>query len=170
MANNRSPWRGNTLGHNGPLLLPGAFLAGASVPVKRGELLILTSTWTPIAADAAFAANVAIAAEEIKNGDKAGKYMVIVPQPGDIFEFELATANAISLGTLVYFSTSQKVTVTDPGGGHALGASVGDDNYPLQGHSADDASGDAGTTLRVVSSAKFMFDISISYFSALNIA
>jgi hypothetical protein len=117
MAVNRVAWVGNVNGASEPLILKGLFDAGATTAIKSGEILEKTGTgntvWVPLDADydmTGASDAVAVAGCEIKSGDRAGYYPVIVPRPGDIFEFELATAAAVALGAALYYSTSQKLT------------------------------------------------------------
>jgi hypothetical protein len=155
-----------------PLIVPGKFAAGASVPIKRGELLELTGSgnteWVPMDSDFAMSKDVAIAACEIKSGDLAGYYPIIVPRPGDVFEFELAAAGASALGTALYWSSSEKVTVTAGANiiGHIAGWPHYSDVFP-QNHAADDAGIDKGTTLRTITRAHISIEESNSYFQAL---
>jgi hypothetical protein len=154
-----------------PLIVPGKFAAGSSVPIKRGELLELTGNsnteWVPMDSDFAMSKNVAIAAEEIKSGDAAGYYGIIVPRPGDLFEFELAAAGASALGTALYFSSSEKVTIT--AGTNIVGHIAGWPHYSNvfpQNH-ADAGALDKGTTLRTITRAHISIEESNSYFQAL---
>lgn len=170
MATNKLRWVRNLFGADGPEILYGNFAAGASVPIKRGELLELTGNtnteWVPMDSDFNMAANVAIANEEIKSGDRAGYYEIIVPRPGDVFEYALAAAGATAVGTALYWSSSEVVTVS--AGSNILGHAIGQANYPLkQGHLADDGSGDSGTTLRSQSYVQMTVRAACSYYAAL---
>lgn len=179
MPSNQSRYRGNVYhdpsGSLGPLLMLGNFAAGASQAIKRGELLELTGAantqWVPLDSDfdmsaaAGSGGKIAIAHEEIKSGDRAGYYLIEVPRPGDLWEFDLAAAGATAVGASLYFSDSETVTVT--AGTNVIGAAAGQDHYPLkQGHLADDASQDAGTTIRSQSKVIMCIQESNSYFSA----
>lgn len=174
MASNATRWVKNLYGPHitGPLIVPGKFQAGSTQAIKRGELLELTgtgTTWVPMDSDYAMAADVAIAACEIKSGDYAGYYGIIVPRDGDVFEFALAAAGASAIGTAVYWSSSEVVTIT--AGTNILGNIVGWDHYPYpQGHAADDASYDRGTTLRSHSRAHITIQRSNTYLAALQTA
>jgi len=170
MATNQMRWVGNLDGASEPRVMLGKFQAGATQAIKRGELLELTgdtnTAWVPLDSDFGMNSNVAIANEEIKSGDRAGYYEIIVPRPGDIFEFDLAAAGNDGAGTAVYYSDSETVTVT--AGSNVLGYIVGQEHYPdKQGHLTDDASGDAGTTIRSVSKARIAIKAACSYYSAL---
>jgi len=172
MATNRIAWVGNLNGAKEPLVMLGLFAAGASVPIKRGEIIEFTGNtnteWVPMDSDFNGAGNIAVANEEIKSGDRAGYYEIIVPRPGDIFEFELAAAGATAIKTALYFSSSQKVTVT--AGSYVLGTAVGQENYPQkQGHLSDDGGGDAGTTVRNQTYVRMTFDRASSLFAALDL-
>jgi hypothetical protein len=169
MATNKFPWKRNLFGATEPLFWYGKFQAGATQAVKSGEILELSGgNWIPLASDKSMAAIIAVAYDEIKVGDLAGYYTLIVPRPGDVFEFALAAAGATAQAASLYWSDSQTLTVT--AGTNIIGAAYGQKNVPPQGHAASDASGDRGTTLLVESSVEMMFDISASYFAALNLA
>lgn len=166
MAADMTVFKGSMFGHTEPYEIKGLFAAGSSQAVKRGEILTVASgTWTPLASDTSMSAVIGFAAEEIKAGDRAGYYRVIVPRPGDIFELPLATAAAVAFGANLYYSTSQKLTTS---GSNQLGSAVGDEHYPaLQGHLADDGSPDAGTTIKSTSYVRFTVKASVSYYAAL---
>ena len=169
MATNHTRWVGSLNGASGPLIMKHLFQAGATQAIKRGELLELTgdssTAWVPLDSDFAMNGNIAIANEEIKDGDRAGYYEIIVPRPGDVFEFDLATAAATTIGSLLYYSSSEKVATS---GTNALGVAVGQEHYPdKQGHLADDASGDAGTTVRSTSQIRMTITENASFFAAL---
>lgn len=155
-------------GQTEPLIMLGLFAAGVSVPVKRGEILELTGNtnteWVPMDSDFAMAANVAIANEEIKSGDRAGYYEIIVPRPGDVFEFALAVAGSAALCTALYWSDSETLTVT--AGTNIVGHCAGQEQYPKQTHLSDDAKGDAGVTLRNISRVRMTFRNAVSYLRA----
>ena len=169
MATNKTTWVGNLNGATEPLIMLGKFAAGASVPVKRGEILELTGNtnteWVPMDSDFDMAANVAIANEEIKSGDRAGYYEIIVPRPGDVFEFA-TTAAQHAISDDFFYSDSQTLALT---GSYAIGYSVGQEHYPQkQGHLSDESSGDAGTTIRSIAYARIVFKLAASYFAAFN--
>lgn len=150
MATNRARWVKNLNGAQEPLVMLGLFQAGVTNAVKRGELLEFTyntnAAWGPMDSDYPMEGNVAIANEEIKSGDRAGYYEIIVPRPGDVFEYDLDTPAATVFATPVYYSSSEAVSAS---GTNVLGLTVGMAHYPdKQGHLADDASGDAGSTVR----------------------
>jgi hypothetical protein len=170
MATNKVRWVGNLDGAAEPLIVLGKFELGSTTAIKPGELLELTAdtntSWVPMDSDFAMDSNVAIANEEIKDGDRMGFYEIIVPRPGDIFEFELADASAVAVGTALYYSSSEKVTVTV--GTNIIGYGVGQEHYPdKQGHLADDASGDAGETVKSTSYVRMCIRAAASYYSAL---
>ena len=168
MATNRVAWVGNMHGAAKPLVMLGKFETGTAI--KRGEILELTAdtntSWCPLDSDFSQAANIAVANEEVKSGDRMGWYEIIVPRPGDIFEYELATASAIAVGTALTYSSSEKVTT---GGSHALGYAVGQELYPMkQGHVVDDAGPDRGETIRSTSYVRMVFKLAASYYSLWN--
>lgn len=163
MAVNKSPWVKNLYGAQAPLVMLGLFRAGSTEAIKRGEIIHLDTQFKAIHTDEDFTAALAVANEEIKAGDLAGYYSIIVPRPGDVFEFDLATAAATAIGTAMYYSTSQALSTS---GSHVIGRSVGQENYPVQGHASDDASGDAGSTIRSQSTVRIVFDEAHSYLKA----
>ena len=170
MATNQVRWIGNFKGASEPLVRRELFQAGATQAIKRGELLEKTgngnTAWVPIDSDFAMNGNIAIANEEIKSGDRAGYYEVIVPRPSDIFEYDLAAASAVAVNTPLHFSSSEAVTVT--AGGNILGWAVGLEHYPQkQGHLADDAAGDAGTTIQSTSQVRMTIDPLASLYSKI---
>jgi hypothetical protein len=166
MATNKVAWVKNLNGSPGPLIMKGLFQAGATQAVKKGEILELDSgNWIPLNADQSMAGVIAVANEEIKSGDRAGYYEIIVPRPGDVFEFELATAAATAVGTALYYSTSQKLAAS---GSNILAYAVGQEHYPQkQGHLSDESSGDAGTTVRTTSNVLVSITKAASYYAAL---
>lgn len=170
MATNQVRWLKSMFGAPGPMIILGKFQVGSTQAIKKGELLEFTgdtnTAWVPMDSDYAMSANVAIANEEIKAGDRAGYYEVIVPRPGDVFEYELATAGATAYGTALYYSSSEVVTVT--AGTNIIGHACGQEHYPAkQGHLSDDATGDAGTTIRSTSYVRMTIEPSNSVYSAL---
>lgn len=166
MAENQIRYVGNLNGAPGPLRKKGLFQAGSAQAVKQGEILVRngSSQFVPISADEAMSAEVAIADSEIRSGDLAGYYDVIVPRDGDVFVVPLAAAAAPALGASLYYSGSQEVTTS---GTNVLGYSVGDDHIPAQGHKSVDGSPDAGTTLQNTTQVLMVFKKSVSYYAAL---
>jgi predicted RecA/RadA family phage recombinase len=172
MATNKLRWIRNLYGATAPLIMRGKFQAGDTQAIKRGEILEFTgdtnTAWVPIDSDFAMDSNVCIANEEIKAGDRAGYYEVIVPRPGDVFEFDLAAAGATAVGTALYYSSSEAVTVS--AGSNIIGYAVGQEHYPQkQGHLADDASGDAGTTIKSISVVRMVFTRAASLWSLFQV-
>jgi hypothetical protein len=145
-TNNFNRWIKNI--HGLPMLtkrMP--FAAGSTRTVKAGEMLSINGGVMVLqSADAAMTAELCFAAEEIKTADPAGRYLVIVPQPGDVFRSELATASNPAEGASVYFdgSTTEKVALS---GSNAIGQ-VYDHNGipPVQNH-AESGGGDVGNTV-----------------------
>lgn len=170
MATNQVRWVRNLFGAPEPLVMLGSFQAGATQAIKQGEILEFTgdsnTDWVPIDSDFAMDGNIAVANEEIVSGDRAGYYEIIVPRPGDVFEFELAAAGATTFGTYLFYSSSEKVTAT--AGTNVLGVAVGQANYPdKQGHLTKDIGGDAGTTVRSQTHVQMTFNESASLFAKL---
>lgn len=138
-------WKFNTLGATKPYKRKILFGAGASQAVKRGEILdYATGTAVPLASDKSMSGIIAIADCEIKSGDLAGYHMAIIPQPGDIFEFKIATAAAPTPGSALYWSDSQTLATS---GSNILGYVNDDSMVPEQGFQSVDPSPDATTTL-----------------------
>lgn len=166
MATNKSPWIGSLAGADKPLVRLGLFQAGSTQAIKRGELLELdTGNWVPLTSDKSMSGIVAVANEEIRAGDRAGYYEIIVPRPLDVFRFALASAAAAADGASVYVSDSQTVTLS---GSNALGDVVSQDHFPAkQGHLTDDASPDSGTTIRSTAEVGITINSSASYYAAL---
>ena len=167
MPENAQRWIRNLNGAPGPLIMKGLFQAGATQAIKRGEMLELTADtntrWTPTDSDLALNSNLAIANEEIKAGDRAGYYEIIVPRPGDVFEFDLAVAAATVVGAALYWSSSVAFAAS---GNNIVGNAFGQEHYPrLQGHLSDDASGDSGETIKTLSVVRMVFEEANSYYS-----
>ena len=152
-----------------PLRKLGLFRAGADQPVKAGEILEKTysteTTFVPLDSDFDHTGTddaLAVSDEEIKSGDRAGYYWVIVPRPGDVFECPLASASSMAIGTALTYSSSQALTT---GGSHPIGYACGQDNYPTpQGHLSDDVSPDSGTTVKSTSYVQFTFKTASSWY------
>jgi len=166
-TNNFARWVRNLDGATEPLTMLALFQAGATQAISAGELLEFTgdtnTAFVPLDSDYAMDGDVAIAAEEIKSGDRAGYYSVYVPRPGDVWEFDLATAAATPYGTVMTYSSSEVVTT---GGSNTLGTAVGQEHYPdHQGHLADDVSGDAGTTIKTIGTVRMTIDLKASFYS-----
>jgi len=168
MATNRACWTKNLNGAPEPLVMLGIFQAGVTKAIKVGEILELSGGyWIPLDADQSMAGVIAIANEEIQSGDRAGYYEIIVPRPGDVFEFALAVAAATAIGANLYWSTSQAIAAS---GSNVLGNAVGQRHFPLkQGHLAKDASTDSGTTIRSQSYVEMTITAAASYYAALQL-
>lgn len=165
-TNNFARWVRNIYGAPEPFIFLALFQDGNTQAIKAGEILELTgdgsTAFVPIDSDFLMLGHIAVANEEIKDGDRAGYYEVIVPRPGDEFEFTLAAASALAVGTRLYFSSSEKVTAS--AGAFALGHAIGQTHYPQkQGHLTDDAAGDAGVTIRSTPTCLMTFAESASY-------
>lgn len=175
MASNMTRFiRNNLTGAKGDpscLIAPGLFQAGATQAVKMGEILEKTAggntQWVPMDSDYAMDSDVAVAAREIKSGDLAGYYPIIVPRPGDVFSYELAASGSSALGTALYWSDSETVTVT--AGTNVIGYIAGWPNYPWQGSAANSADPDKGTTLRSVARVEMSFKESVSFWTAFHL-
>lgn len=167
MATNQPRYITNVISKDpNPHVMLGLFQAGSSQVIAVGELLELSGgNWIPLDADQSMSAIIAIAHEEIKSGDRAGYYEIIVPRPGDVFEYDLASAAATTVGSALYWSDSETVTTS---GNNILGYAVGQEHYPKkQGHLADDVSSDMGTTVRSTSQIQMAIIQTASYYAAL---
>jgi len=166
MADNKVAWLRNLNGATKRLVMKGLFQAGGTQAIKKGELLELSGgNWIPLDADQSMAAVIAVANEEVKDGDRAGYYEIIVPRPGDVFEYELATAAAVALGASLYWSSSQKVTTS---GNNVLGNAVGQAHYPSkQEHLSSGGIVDMGTTVKSTSYVEMTIKAAASYYAAL---
>lgn len=174
MATNQARWVKSLFGPHitEPLIVPGNFAAGTSVPIKRGEILELTGNtnteWVPLDSDFNMAANVAIAAEEIKAGDPTGYYKIIVPRPGDVFEYALDAADDLAIGTALYFSVDSE-HVTDTAGTNILGNVCGWTHYSniYPNNHAESGAATKGVTLAFQSRVHMTFQPSNSYWAAI---
>lgn len=171
MAVNLDPYAGNLIYPEIklPLKKKVLFQAGATQAIKRGEICAKTAStntkFTPIAADSDFSTvKLVIAAEEIQAGDKEGYYWAWVPRPGDVWEFDLASASNPAIGAALYYSTSQALALS---GSNALGYSVGDDHIPKQEPAVISPYADAGVTLRNMTKVKMGFRLTYSLWSAM---
>lgn len=169
MATNNTRWVGNIDGAAEPFIYLGKFQAGSTQAVKMGEIIEFTgdtnTAWVPIDSDFAGAGNVAIANEEIKSGDRAGYYEIIVPRPGDMFEYDLDTAAATAYGTALYYSSSEAVSAS---GSNQLATAVGQQHYPQkQEHLADGGIADMGSTIKSQSTVIMTFETAASLYAAL---
>jgi hypothetical protein len=141
--------------------------AGATTAIKEGELCDISSGYpAPLASDKDCTAGIlVIAAEEIKDGDRAGYYNFWVPREDDVWRFDLATAAATTRATAMYYSSSEQLKAT---GTNIIAYAVGDDHYPeAQGHLADGDVRDEGTTIRTVGYVHVTFRKACSYISKL---
>ena len=166
---NMSRWVGNLDGAKEPLIIKGLFQAGATAAIEAGELLEFTgdtnTAWVPLDSDFDMDSNVAIAAESIKSGDLAGYYQIYCPRPGDMWEFDLATAAGTAYGTALTYSSSDVVTT---GGTYPIGYAVGQQHYPqYQNHMSDGEPSDSGTSIRTQATVIMTIKAACSIYSAL---
>lgn len=169
---NRMTWDHNVNGAKAPFRVLGLFAAGSTATNDRGDILELTANsnteWITMNSDFAGNANVAVAGEEILDGDLAGYYWIIVPRPGDVFEFILSAAGNPSIGASLYWSAAQTVAET---GSNVLGRMLSTSHYPKQGRKSIDggASPDAGVVIPNTPGTRVLmgFDPDVSYYRAL---
>lgn len=166
MAANKFPWVRHLGGDNKPLIQLGRFQAGATQQIKRGELLELSGgNFVPLTTDKAMAATVAIAAEEVKDGDLAGDYEIYVPRPKDLWRFALSASGAPAKGSTVAVSDSQTVTSTVT---NTLGLVVDHSGFPKkQNHLSDGGLIDKGTTTGNTLEVDISIKEGASYYNAL---
>ena len=167
MATNRTVWVRNDYGATEPYRVLGSFQAGVTAAVKRGEILELTADsstkWVPMDSDFAGSANVAVSDADIASGDLAGYYPIIIPRPGDVFEFKIDTAAATTVGTAMYWSDSETLSAS---GSNILAYSTDQAHYPNeQNHMSKGGIVDNGTTIKVVAGTKVLckFKEAVSY-------
>lgn len=166
-AVNRACWVKNVFGAPAPMKFPGKFQAGATAPVKIGEIIVLSSgNWIPLSSDTSMSGTIAISDCEIVSGDLAGFHNIIVPRPGDVFEFPLDAAATATATTALYYSTSQILTPT--AGTNIIGYMQDEAAYPLQGFVRGGSLTDASTTVLSRGVIRMVFKASVSYFAALN--
>lgn len=171
MASNTFTYRGNMFypGQDGkPLIMPGNFAAGSTATVKGGDILELTANtnveWVTMDADdTAFAAQIAVAGEEVKASDLAGFYRIIVPRPGDVFEYPVVSA-AHKIGDALYWTSTNKLTAS--AGSNIIARVVGHWQYPYpQNHLADGGVVDKGVTVRSITNVLITFVHGMSYYA-----
>jgi hypothetical protein len=165
------------LGHPsevGPWRYLDKFQAGATQEIVAGQLLERTADtntrWVPIDSDhdASAGAGLAIAGEDIKAGDLAGLYEILVPRPGDVFEFDLAAASALVPETALYYSASGSTYLTVTAGTYIIAYSVLGPNAPSkQKHLSAGQLGDSGETYRSTSRVRAVFRAACSIYKTI---
>lgn len=160
------PWVKNLGGADGPLIKLVKFQAGADQAIAAGEILELSSgNFIPLDADQSMAGIIAVACNDVIDGDKAGYFPVIVPRPDDVFEFELAAAAAAALAASLYYSTSKKLTTS--AGSNVIGKVWEHSGIPkAQGRLSKGDLMDQGTTIGSTSFVRMIFNEAVSYFAA----
>lgn len=155
----------------GPRLTLGNFAAGASQAITAGQLLERTGNsdteWVPIDADHdATSTKLAIAACDISSGDPAGLYPIVEFRPGDVFEFDLASATALAPETALYYSSPTAMATS---GSNILGYSAREaPNGPgKQFRNSQGQLGDAGTTYRSTGRCWIVFREAVSSYSLI---
>lgn len=158
----------------GPMFALGLFQAGASQAIAAGQILERTAggstQWVPIDSDHdATVTKLAIAAHDILSGDLAGYYRIVVPRPGDVFEFDLAAASALAPETALYYSSATALTVT--AGSNIIAYSVGGPNHPGQQFRLSQGQlGDKGVTFRSTNRVRCVFRAAVSIYSLMQVA
>ncbi len=135
--------------------------------IAVGDILEMTGNtnteFVPLDSDYDMSANggdVAIAACDVKSGDRAGYYPIWLITEGDVWEVDLAAAAALAYGASIYYSAKNTFTTS---GTHIVAAVSDIRNVPEQGHLSVDGSPDAGTTFRTISRVGVTFQRSNSY-------
>jgi hypothetical protein len=155
MATNKYPWVKNLLGAGDPLIMPMKAAAGSTRTFKMGEILTFNEnagyvTAVDAIADAAY--SLVIAAEEQKADDPARYIPCFMLREGDVFEFALATADAVEYGEGLSLTASQSQQLTVDVDGVCVAHSVGTDNVPQ-----------VGTTISSKSYVQAVFNPEFSY-------
>ena len=172
MANNVT-YRGNLFNPSlKPLIMPGLFAAGSSVTVNQGDILELTGDskkeWVGMNSVYDVGASsdwLAIAAEEVKATDLAGYYRIIVPRPGDIFEYK-TDSQAYKIGDELQWKAVQELLKSSS---NPIAKVVGYSNYPYpQNHLADGGVVDKGVAIRSFTSVLVVFKHSASFYSSFD--
>lgn len=171
MATNQTRWVKSLLGLPNELILPGKFQTGTAI--KKGQLLELSAGYfIPLASDKAMSATVAIAGMEVKSDYPTGYYPIIVPRPGDIFQFALDSAGANALGAAMYVSGATAEVVTATVGtniiGHVAGWAHYSSIYP-QNPTTDTGAVDKGTTVGTQARVDMTIKAACSYYAALQL-
>jgi len=149
-----------------PLRVLVPFSAGSSATVERGAILELASgNFIELDADQSMAGVIAVADEEIKATSLAGYYPVIVPRPGDVFDYDLSAAANPSRGDSLYWVSATTLTTS---GSNILCKVFDHSGYPQQQGRADVGDVlDRGTTIRNTTRVSVMFLAAVSYYVAL---
>lgn len=162
------------LGHPeevGPFRYLDKFQAGATQEITAGQILERTADtntrWTPIDSDhdASAGAGLAIAGQDVKSGDLAGLREIIVPRPGDVFEFDLAAAAATEPETAMYYSSATALAAS---GSNILAYSVLGTNAPSkQKRLSQGELGDSGETYRTTNRVRVVFRAACSFWKTI---
>lgn len=163
----KARWVKNLNGATQPLIQ--LLLFAASGDIEAGALIEKTANgateFVEMDADFAMSADVAIAHQDIKSGDRKGYYEAIIPRPGDVFAFELDAAASPAVGAPVYYNTSKTVKLA---GTNILGNICGQDHYPpQQGRLTVDGAPDSGTTIKETKTVFVTIKQSNSVYSSL---
>jgi hypothetical protein len=155
-AVNKYPWIKNLDGASAPLIMPGKVQAGSTATIKRGEICTYNETSGYFIAANAVADSqysLAIANEEQKSGDLERYIEFMMIRTGDVFEFALAAAAQVELGTgyTLTASDSQKMTASTVALQVARSVSV--ENYK-----------ENTTTLGSLSYVSVIFNPEVSYY------
>jgi len=154
-AVNKYPWVRNLFGRTKPYTFMGLVQAGDTQEIKMGEICEYNGTATyfsPVDAVADRCYSLAIAAEEQKAG-AASRYMKFFGiLPGDVWEFELASAAQVSIGYALELTASNSQKLTYDADGDAVAFAIDNGNYP-----------EKGTTLTSISYVQCVFNTQFSY-------
>ena len=165
MATSQVRYVRNIFGAPGPFLFPGKFQAGSTQEIRRGEFLKLSGgNFVPLSTDESMSAVVAIADCDIRPGQLAGFYNVLVPRPGDVFQCVLDASGVATPGANLYIAGSQTLTLTT--GSNAFGDVCDEAACPIQ-KGPSDVGADQGTTVATVMRVNFTIKAANSYYAAL---
>jgi hypothetical protein len=137
------------------MIIPGLVQAGSTQAIKRGEICVYNETstyWVPANAVADAKYSLAIANEEQKAGDSARYMEFIALREGDVFEFVLAAAGSLAVGSALTLTASDSQKLTYDADGQAVAFYVARANYP-----------ESGTSIQSITYAQVCFNPEYSY-------
>ncbi|MFH1488503.1 MAG: hypothetical protein ABII06_06330, partial [Pseudomonadota bacterium] len=137
MTQNRDPFV-YRIGGGKPVTFLGLVQAGSTQAIKKGEICTWDETtgyFVPVDAVADHRYPLAIAAEEQKASGRgeltASRYILFYAlDPRDIFEFELAAAQALAIGDPFTLTASDSQKLTAAAGAFAVAINVDCGHYP----------------------------------------
>ena len=144
-----------------PSVFRGLVQAGSSAAIKIGEICTWNETtgyFIPVNAVADHRYPLTIAKEEQKSSGRgeltASRYIEFYSlDPNDVFEFQIAAAAAVELGTPYTLTASDSQKLTAAAGDFAVAINVDDGHYPQE----------EDTTIRNISYARVSFNPAVSW-------